>query len=913
MKMRRKQSSRGRHVDFVRVGSGAGRSHRRRRGLPRVESIEPRLLLSAYTVNTLSDAANPGVGLMTLRQAVAAANLHLGADTIGFALNVFTPGSLHTIKLLSGELLLTDISGATAINGPGTAVVAVNGNNAGRLFDVNAGVTVSITGLTITGGFALNGGFSGGIYSAGALTLNAVTVTGNKVDGNIDPQSNQGGPGLGGGIYSTGTLVLQSSTVSSNSATGGSNVLSQGKYQGEPADGGGIYSIGPLTITSSIVSSNTAVGGDDVIRFQGGDGGDALGGGVYAAGALSITSSTIQNNHATGGSDSASNNIDQGSGGAAGNALGGGIYAGGKSAAIASSQVSGNSAQGGNAQGYGDFAGEGRGGGAYAAGALTITASTFSGNSADGADGEIGGGSSGEGGGVYCNGSLVLNQSTISGNAVMGGAGEYPEYGGPGGEAMGGGIFAASAMTVFQSSITGNSATGGPGSYGQSAPPVYASAGGSASGGGAWCGGSAVITDSTIANNQSIGGRGGDALDGGVRGGHAGNGGDAEAGGLDARAALQLRDSTVSGNAAVGGSGGQGYNSNPNIAPIPDGAVGAASAGGILAIAVKPLFNNSIISANKAGGAFHDIVATAQSSSGFNLIGVGGGLSNGVNGNRVGINNPKLSPLGNYGGPTQTMPPIAGSPAVDAGSKALIPVGLTADQRGLPRVLGKSVDIGADEAITVTLTGSVFNDGNGDGIRQNTDPGLAALQVYIDLNNVGVFVAGDPIATTDASGNYTLTYQPATTKSLIIREIRPGALRRTKPAGIYPLGFYTVNPISGPFTHLDFGNSVTGLITGSVFNDANSNGKEDATEKGLANFRVYVDKNKDGKFESNELSTLSDSSGNWSIAGLAPGTYVVRVVQPTGWKATAPVGGALTVTLTSGATITGEMFGERFH
>src|SRR5436309_1560591 len=83
-----------------------------------LQQLEPRVLLSTYTVNTISDALNPGPGLMSLRQAVAAANAHSGADTINFAANVFTPASRETIALLNGQITLSDKSGATTIAGP---------------------------------------------------------------------------------------------------------------------------------------------------------------------------------------------------------------------------------------------------------------------------------------------------------------------------------------------------------------------------------------------------------------------------------------------------------------------------------------------------------------------------------------------------------------------------------------------------------------------------------------------------------------------------------------------------------------------------------------------------------------------------------------------------------------------------
>ena len=62
--------------------------------------------------------------------------------------------------------------------------------------------------------------------------------------------------------------------------------------------------------------------------------------------------------------------------------------------------------------------------------------------------------------------------------------------------------------------------------------------------------------------------------------------------------------------------------------------------------------------------------------------------------------NPLLAPLGNYGGPTQTMALLPGSPAIDAGASG--PNIPATDQRGLGRV--GAVDIGAFESQGFTLT-----------------------------------------------------------------------------------------------------------------------------------------------------------------------------------------------------------------
>jgi hypothetical protein len=88
--------------------------------------------------------------------------------------------------------------------------------------------------------------------------------------------------------------------------------------------------------------------------------------------------------------------------------------------------------------------------------------------------------------------------------------------------------------------------------------------------------------------------------------------------------------------------------------------------------------NNSIVAANTAS--LEPQIAGAIDSSGVNLT----------------SGDPLLAPLGDYGGPTRTMPPLPGSPAIDpAGGDAHSVFSL--DQRGLARVVGARVDIGAAE------------------------------------------------------------------------------------------------------------------------------------------------------------------------------------------------------------------------
>jgi len=99
-------------------------------------------------------------------------------------------------------------------------------------------------------------------------------------------------------------------------------------------------------------------------------------------------------------------------------------------------------------------------------------------------------------------------------------------------------------------------------------------------------------------------------------------------------------------------------------------------------------------------------------------------------------------------------------------------------------------------------------------------------------------------------------------------------------------------------------------ISGTVFDDANKDGKKESTEAGLGNWKVYIDANNNGKLDAGEKSVTTSSTGAWSFGSLAAGTYIIRIVQQTGFTRTTPAGGSYTITVAAGATVGGKLFGE---
>ena len=151
-----------------------------RRRLLFLEQLEFRRVLSTFAVLNTNDS-----GIGSIRQAIVDANNNSGGDIIEFAVGV-----AGTIMLTSGELSITD---SVDLQGPGSSVITISGNNASRVFYVSSSVTIS--GLTITGGSANEGG---GILNFGTLTVDTSTLSANSASVQ------------GGGIFNYGTLTVDS-------------------------------------------------------------------------------------------------------------------------------------------------------------------------------------------------------------------------------------------------------------------------------------------------------------------------------------------------------------------------------------------------------------------------------------------------------------------------------------------------------------------------------------------------------------------------------------------------------------------------------------------------------------------------------------------------------------------------------
>jgi predicted outer membrane repeat protein len=258
----------------------------------RLQPLEDRSVPAIITVTTASDTGTFTDGLVSLREALQAANTDLsvdgsiagnGADTIVFGDGSgttggtnFTDGLADTITLLNPLQVTTEVT----ITGGGANSLTLSGNNAASIFNINtpAASIVTISGMTVTQGI-------GNVINVSGLattTFSQMTITANSTAGSVITNggtqltidqstisNNDSGNSLGV-IANNSKLIITDSTFTGNTGTsrGGAIysdtnktlTISRSTFANNKApDGGAIFSFGTTTITDSTFTNNSAV------------------------------------------------------------------------------------------------------------------------------------------------------------------------------------------------------------------------------------------------------------------------------------------------------------------------------------------------------------------------------------------------------------------------------------------------------------------------------------------------------------------------------------------------------------------------------------------------------------------------------------------------------------------------------
>jgi len=271
-------------------------------------------------------------------------------------------------------------------------------------------------------------------------------------------------------------------------------------------------------------------------------------------------------------------------------------------------------------------------------GTLVLIRCTLSGNIALGGRGaggfSAGNGGAGQGGAIANQNTLSLVACTLAANSALGGTsgvgGFSIQFSAAGGIGSGGAVYNASPgiLSLTNCTITDNTARGADVSY----RPPFGAGGAAGQGGGVANLGTLAIVHSTLANNRAVGG---DSL--GNPGPSAFYAGPSFGGGLYAAtdSSSSTRDTIFAPNTAIGGAAGG-----------PPGA----------GVATGPDVNGAVSSQG------HNLLGRSDGCSGFTGDDQQGGTTNDT---RL---DPKLGALGYYGGTTQTLPILVGSPAINGGS-----------------------------------------------------------------------------------------------------------------------------------------------------------------------------------------------------------------------------------------------------
>ena len=203
---------------------------------------------------------------------------------------------------------------------------------------------------------------------------------------------------------------------------------------------------------------------------------------------------------------------------------------------------------------------------------------------------------------------------------------------------------------------------------------------------------------------------------------------------------------------------------------------------------------------------------------------------------------------------------------------------------GTAELDGAAVNWRPPTPTTATFGGTVWEDHNGNGVRDSGDQGLAGCHILIN---------GTDRATTDANGNWSVAN--LTPGSYTVQEVSQSGWTETSGnAG------YSVAAVAGVSTgNLSFSDFKNIAASGFAWEDHNGNGLWEAGDIGVAGWHILIN---------GVDRATTDVYGHWSVANLGPGTLTVQELSQSGWTGTAGAAGFNFAT--SSGVDTGLNFGD---
>jgi CSLREA domain-containing protein len=223
-----------------------------------------------YTVTNDTDI-NDGTcdSNCSLREAVNAANATPDDDII-----VFDPAYFNTHRTitLGGSEIMILANGSLTINGTGSGLLTISGNNASRIFSTNRDVVAFVDGITFTNGNgvgALNSGRAGAVFNVGGtLTLsNCVFVNNTAANGGAVNNSSAASPSQPSDLTINNCHFAFNSVTSSGGALQNftnntvriNNSTFYGNTSGASIGAGALQLNGVAFVTNSTFVANTAL------------------------------------------------------------------------------------------------------------------------------------------------------------------------------------------------------------------------------------------------------------------------------------------------------------------------------------------------------------------------------------------------------------------------------------------------------------------------------------------------------------------------------------------------------------------------------------------------------------------------------------------------------------------------------